>query len=123
MGKVTYKDINTFIKDTDKDDKTKGKVTYKDKNTTNQSVSKKAPDFKAQDQNTRVFNLKWHHDQTRRKTIMDDSPYAKDYDNNLLFKSPFQQQMLQNKRNNLDKLKDNLGVKTYTIALLKQMSD
>jgi len=43
MGKVTYKDINTFIKDTDKDDKTKGKVTYKDKNTTNQSVSKKAP--------------------------------------------------------------------------------
>lgn len=42
------------------------------------------------DENTRVFNLKWHQDggSKGKKSDGDESAYAKNYDNNLLFKSP-----------------------------------
>lgn len=52
--------------------------------------SAKKLDFKEQDENTRVFNLKWHHDPlSSRRALPSEDTTSKDYDNNLLFKSPF----------------------------------
>ena len=83
-----------------------GRVTAKDINTTAKTKVKKVQDFKQQDENTRVFNLKWHHDPTsRRETSANSETQAKDYDNNLLFKSPLEEKLLFNRKNNLDRLK------------------
>jgi len=48
---------------------------------------------------------------------------VKDYDNNLLFKSPVEERFLSNKKNNLDRLKDNYETNSYTIALIERMAD
>lgn len=111
-----------FIREAETADSSLGKVTYRDINLSSKSKSKKPQDFKGQDENTRVFNLKWHQDQqsSRNRSNPNATPFSKDYDNNLLFKSPLEEQMLDNRRNNLDKLRENLGVKSYTVALLEQ---
>lgn len=111
-----------FMEEVEAADSNLGKITLKDVNLTNRKTAKKSQNFKAENDNTRVFNLKWHHPETR-KPPPDDRNYVKDYDNNLLFKSPLEEQILQNRRNNLDKLKDSLGVKTYTIALYEQLGN
>jgi hypothetical protein len=64
-----------------------GKITQKDVNVTNKKTAKKSENFKPEDDNTKVFNLKWHHPESK-KPLVDDRNYVKDYDNNLLFKSP-----------------------------------
>jgi hypothetical protein len=52
--------------------------------------------------------LKWQQDgksARKDKTALDETDLSKDYDNNLLFKSPLEEQLLESKKNNLDKLK------------------
>lgn len=39
-----------------------GRVTRQDINTSTRNNAKKSEGFKNQDENTRVFNLKWHQD-------------------------------------------------------------
>jgi len=38
-----------------------GKISLRDINTTNRKTAKKSQNFKAEEENTKVFNLKWHH--------------------------------------------------------------
>lgn len=77
-------------------DKNSGKVTVKDLNLGNTKKSKTAPIKGNHDENTKVFNLKWHQDSSsdRRRVENDANEYVKNYDNNLLFKSPFEDQLL-----------------------------
>lgn len=52
----------TFLKSMEEAHKKMGQVTAKDiKTTTSKSKVKKVEDFKHHDENTRIFNLKWHH--------------------------------------------------------------
>jgi hypothetical protein len=109
----------------EKADRAAGKITEKDLNLGSKK-SKKSQELKSnQDENTRVFNLKWHQDASSARKMFhnDTATFTKNYDNNLLFKSPFEDQMLENRRNGLDKLRENLGVKTYTIAFYEEQAN
>jgi capsular polysaccharide biosynthesis protein len=77
-------------------DKNSGKVTVKDLNLGNTKNSKNSQIKGNHDENTKVFNLKWHQDSSsaRRRIENDTNEYGKNYDNNLLFKSPFEDQLL-----------------------------
>ena len=67
-------------------------MTIDDINTTVKHKTKKVEDFKHNDENTRVFNLKWHQDpNTQRSNVLSNDEEIKDYDNNLLFKSPLEE--------------------------------
>lgn len=80
-----------YILEVERADRNAGKVTEKDLNLGSKR-SKKTQELKgAQDENTRVFNLKWHQDASsaRKRSFNDNSAFTKNYDNNLLFKSPF----------------------------------
>ena len=101
-----------------------GQVTASDVNKSNKSIAKKVEDFKHHDENTRIFNLKWNHDpNARRLTTPSGVSEVKDYDNNLLFKSPLEEQILSSRKNNLDKLKEHYETSSYTVALLEQLGD
>lgn len=78
-------------------DKSSGKVTVKDLNLGNTKRSKMGGEIKGNhDENTKVFNLKWHQDPTTSRSRLENetNEYGKNYDNNLLFKSPFEDQLL-----------------------------
>jgi hypothetical protein len=79
---------------------------------------RKGDEFKNQDENTRVFNLRWHQDPTSSRQPSSRDHSSKDYDNNLLFKSPLEEQLLDHRRTRLDRLKEAHGCNSYTMALL-----
>ena len=50
-----------FMEEVEAADNNLGKISLRDINTTNRKTAKKSQNFKADEENTKVFNLKWHH--------------------------------------------------------------